>query len=198
MHRPGEVAKQLQVSSNTLRLWSTNFAQHLSPSAQAAKTEKGGAAQRRYTDEDIQILVRAKGLLANGNTYEEVAELLSQPPTEEELSPSSAVSLPDSQPTPQAPDLTPVVALLSQQMNALEEHIRQDREQDRVLSTEIMSLRTQFEQMNEKLDRLVSIQERSLTAQTTPSEPTPEQESAPAVPVTFWHRLKSWMEGVSS
>lgn len=75
-YRPKQVADQLGISPATLRLWSNNFSEVLSPSAQSATTEKGTAAQRRYTDEDVRYFHRAKQLLDAGKKYEEVLETL--------------------------------------------------------------------------------------------------------------------------
>lgn len=79
MYRPGEIANRLGISANTLRLWSNEFADHLSPSAQASRTESGGAGQRRYTEEDLTTLVRAKVYLSQNKTYEEIRTLLACP-----------------------------------------------------------------------------------------------------------------------
>lgn len=77
-HRPKQVADQLQISPATLRLWSTKFSEVLSPSAQSATTEKGTSAQRRYTEEDVRYFHRAKQLLGEGKTYEEVLAILQE------------------------------------------------------------------------------------------------------------------------
>jgi DNA-binding transcriptional MerR regulator len=76
MYRPKEVTERLGVSSATLRRWSDQFADYLSPSAGRSVNETGGATQRRYTDQDAQVLAAVKRLLDDGNTYEEVARKL--------------------------------------------------------------------------------------------------------------------------
>lgn len=162
MHRPGDVSQRLGISANTLRLWSTHFEACLSPSAQSAKTEKGGAAQRRYTDDDLRVLLRAKVLLADGKTYEEVAQLLKEPPTDgESVSALVVVS--------QSPAEPSSLVLLSTQLTLLEEQVRQARDKDAALVTEVTALRQQFSEMNRNLARLVEIHERK--------------------PVTIWDRL---------
>ncbi len=55
MHRPKQVCEQLGVSSTTLRRWSDQFQSHLSPSAGRSVTGNGGAAQRRYTDQEVAL-----------------------------------------------------------------------------------------------------------------------------------------------
>ena len=48
----------------------------LSPAAQSARTESGGAAQRRYTDRDVAYFRKAKALLDSGMTFEQTLEAL--------------------------------------------------------------------------------------------------------------------------
>jgi DNA-binding transcriptional MerR regulator len=78
MYRPKDVAERLEISPATLRLWSTKFEQFLSPSAQRSTTENGGASQRRYDEGDVAYFLRAKQLLGEGLTYEEVATRLGE------------------------------------------------------------------------------------------------------------------------
>jgi DNA-binding transcriptional MerR regulator len=75
-YRPGDVAKQLGIAPVTLRVWSNEFAGFLSEGAQSTLTTDGKAAQRRYNDSDIAVLRRAKGLLDQGKTYDEVRRLI--------------------------------------------------------------------------------------------------------------------------
>ncbi len=77
VYRPLEVAQRLGISPSTLRLWSNHFAPLLS--AQARKAPIGAAApaaQRRYTDQDVDLLTRARDLLSQGLTYEETNRTL--------------------------------------------------------------------------------------------------------------------------
>lgn len=83
MYRPKEITERLSISPATLRLWSNHFADLLSPSAQKQITGQGTSAQRRYTDQDIVVFTRAKHLLADGHTYEEVLRRLQEEPLEE-------------------------------------------------------------------------------------------------------------------
>lgn len=83
MYRPKEITERLLISPATLRLWSNHFADLLSPSAQKQITETGTSAQRRYTDQDIVVFTKAKLLLADGNTYEEVLRRLQEEPLDE-------------------------------------------------------------------------------------------------------------------
>lgn len=103
MYRPKTVCQRLAVPATTLRVWSNEFAAFLSPSAQSATTERGGPAQRRYTDGDMAVLARAKTLLEQDLTYEEVREALGQ-------APGTSPAKPSAQPPADAPALPPQTA----------------------------------------------------------------------------------------
>lgn len=62
----------LGVASATLRRYSVQFADHLSPSASAAVAQGGGALERRDSESDIALLKRASGLLDQGLTFDQV------------------------------------------------------------------------------------------------------------------------------
>lgn len=104
MHRPASVAQRLSISPATLRVWSGEFAQFLSQAAQTSLTEAGGRAQRRYTDDDIATLRRAKTLLAGGLTYGQVREALAEPPAAAPASePATPAPAPAEPPASEAP-----------------------------------------------------------------------------------------------
>jgi len=74
---PNEVATQLQISPSTLRRWSKEFATFLSDAAGRPHDEEEGTfSHRRYTDEDLEILMTVKGLLTEGLTYPQVTRRL--------------------------------------------------------------------------------------------------------------------------
>ena len=77
MLRPKEVCAQLAVSASTLRAWSTEFKDYLSPAAQVAPAP--GRAHRRYTAADVQLLASIGRWLHLGHEYEEVKRLLPPP-----------------------------------------------------------------------------------------------------------------------
>jgi DNA-binding transcriptional MerR regulator len=70
--QPQEVAGRLEVSHSTLRRWSEEFAEFLSPEANSAE----GSQQRRYSDGDLATLITVKGLMAEGLTFDQVSERL--------------------------------------------------------------------------------------------------------------------------
>lgn len=83
--RPKDITSALGISPATLRLWSNNFAPVLSPAAQKTTTEQGTAAQRRYNADDLKRFTRAKQLLSEGKTYEQVLDVLKSEDVSETL-----------------------------------------------------------------------------------------------------------------
>ena len=68
---PSQAAQLLGIGGSTLRLWSGQFANHLSAAAQ------GGSGRRRhYTPDDIATLTRARDMLRNGATVADVGDRL--------------------------------------------------------------------------------------------------------------------------
>jgi len=75
--QPQEVAARLEVSPSTLRRWSEEFAEFLSPQPDSSEDKQ----HRRYSDEDLAALITVKGLMADGLTYDQVREQLSDQQT---------------------------------------------------------------------------------------------------------------------
>ena len=69
---PQEVAARLEVSPSTLRRWSDEFSEFLSPEADSSE----GKQHRRYSDEDLATFVTIKGLMTDGLTYDQVRQRL--------------------------------------------------------------------------------------------------------------------------
>jgi DNA-binding transcriptional MerR regulator len=76
LRQPGDVARELDISTSTLRRWAKEFHSYLS--RMAGRPDSAGAVgtHRRYTDEDVELLRRAKGLLDQGLTYDQVIRRL--------------------------------------------------------------------------------------------------------------------------
>jgi DNA-binding transcriptional MerR regulator len=70
--QPQEVATRLEISPSTLRRWSEEFSEFLSPEARSAE----GKQHRRYSDEDLSTFIAVKGLMSDGLTYDQVRERL--------------------------------------------------------------------------------------------------------------------------
>lgn len=148
MLRPKDITDQLGISSASLRFWSNAFAEVLSPGAQASKTESGGNAQRRYTDEDLAMLRQAKTLLDGGSTFELALEQLkSLEPTEILEAPETA-RLTDSAPTNAVTvtDTHPII-------QAFEESLRA---KDQVIAGKDETIRTKDELITNK-DHLITL-----------------------------------------
>jgi DNA-binding transcriptional MerR regulator len=185
MYRPKEVAEQFGVTPATLRLWSTHFEDHLSPAAQRAMTENGGAAQRRYTDDDLRVLSRAKTLLATGFTYEEVKLRLGGIANEgvpgdtggaadAPLAPAVARDEPTSAIDTTFPEPARlVIAALQESLQAKEETLGSKQETIAALTTTVAVLQEQLAGLKDEMA------ERRAMAAAPP-------------PVSWWRRLFGW------
>jgi DNA-binding transcriptional MerR regulator len=77
LRQPGDVARELDISTSTLRRWAKEFHPYLSKTAAKPEaTNAGVSAHRRYTKEDVQLLTRVKTLLDRGLTYDQVVQQL--------------------------------------------------------------------------------------------------------------------------
>ncbi|MHB8991711.1 MAG: MerR family transcriptional regulator [Chloroflexota bacterium] len=172
-YRPQEVADKLGISPSTLRLWSNRFASALSD--QARKIAPGGAgtaAQRRYRDEDLETLIKAKELLSQGLTYEETKRRLRQAadprpadPQPPESPPAPALNAQDMdaflaslRETLEAKDKT--IAALKESLAFLDVYLRtvlQEREdartRERLLQREVAELRASVQEMDQEVER---------------------------------------------
>ncbi|MCP4168029.1 MAG: MerR family transcriptional regulator [Chloroflexi bacterium] len=77
--RPTEVAKELGVSTSTLRRWSLHFSDYLSSEAGhpvTASLEDIGQGHRRYSNEDVGVLIELQGMLQEGKSFDEARILL--------------------------------------------------------------------------------------------------------------------------
>ncbi len=90
MLRPKDIIDDIGVSAPSLRLWSKRFSELLSPGAQSSQTDTGGSAQRRYSQDDLELFRTAKRFLDAGKTYEE-----------------TLLALKDQEPVPAAPEPSP-------------------------------------------------------------------------------------------
>jgi len=71
--RPAEVARELGVSSSTLRRWSQQFGDLLSSEAGTPTSQfSGKITHRRYASADVETLQRVQGLMKQGLTAEEI------------------------------------------------------------------------------------------------------------------------------
>ncbi len=87
---PGQAANFLKIPPSTLRLWSRQFARHLSSDAAPASGRR-----RSYTADDLKVLTRAGELLRLGKTVEEADQLLGVTPEPEGMTAIEAVTVAD-------------------------------------------------------------------------------------------------------
>lgn len=71
--QPQEVVSILEVSPSTLLRWSEEFAEFLSPEASPSEEKR----HRRYSDKDLATFITVKGLMADGMTYDQARQRLS-------------------------------------------------------------------------------------------------------------------------
>jgi DNA-binding transcriptional MerR regulator len=176
MHRPKDVADQLNISPATLRLWSNNFADVLSPAAQKSTTESGTAAQRRYTDSDLAIFRHAKAHLADGLTYEEtLTRLREEPPPE--TPPLSEILPGDSEHSVQlVTELHPVLRAFEEALRAKDETIRA---KDQALAAVEATVQSKEETIS-ALRSTIDLQERQIEdLRLRPAVATPAPVVAP-------------------
>jgi len=115
-----DVARRLGVSSATVRNYTQEFGDHLSPEASPLPGQP-----RRFIEDDLRVMATAKALLAEGLTYEGVRERLAAGVhlvEEAELPPP-----PEPEPEPAETALVPMASVRL----IIEPYIQ---EQDRVLS----------------------------------------------------------------
>src|SRR5919202_6561375 len=74
-YRPKQVAARLHLAPSTLRLWSTEFAEWLSPYAQPPKRAQI-RGQREYTEDDVRTLEFVEDLLQQRLTYTAIKDRL--------------------------------------------------------------------------------------------------------------------------
>lgn len=173
-HRPKVISDQLGISPATLRLWSNHFSTVLSPGAQSATSEKGTSVQRRYSATDVRYFHRAKQLLGQGNTYEEVLALLIEEGvpdpeiiTERDASqseePTNALAIPG--------EAHMAIFALREALSSKDETIDALRDTVSANTRHVDDLRAENERLRRELDNLS------------------ESTKLPISPVSWWERL---------
>jgi len=76
LRQPGDVARELDISTSTLRRWAKEFHPYLSRTAGRTDSMSAVGTHRRYTKPDVELLTRAKVLLEQGLTYDQVIRRL--------------------------------------------------------------------------------------------------------------------------
>src|SRR4030042_6250837 len=76
LRQPGDVARELYISTSTLRRWAKEFHPYRSRTAGRTDSMSAVGTHRRYTKPDVELLTRAKVLLEQGLTYDQVIRRL--------------------------------------------------------------------------------------------------------------------------
>jgi DNA-binding transcriptional MerR regulator len=123
LYRPGEVADRLGIQPQTLRVWSTEFAAFLSASATKAPTGSGAPGQRKYTEADVRVLLRARELLDTYRSYDyarrRLREEADQPAPADAAAPPAAPGGTDTMMSAQAEELARLRSAVSEAERAL-------------------------------------------------------------------------------
>ena len=72
LRTPQMMTTELDISPATLRRWSDEFADYLSPEASSSQ----GRSHRRFSNDDLATLKTVKELMGQGMTYEQVRQIL--------------------------------------------------------------------------------------------------------------------------
>lgn len=79
-YRPQQLCALLSIAPTTLRLWTSELSAFLSPGATGAINNSGQHTHRRFSEADVAILRRARGLLGRGLSYAQVRDRLTSEP----------------------------------------------------------------------------------------------------------------------
>jgi DNA-binding transcriptional MerR regulator len=174
LYRPREIASKLGIAPSTLRLWSVQFARQLSDQARKASAENSGPwAQRRYTEEDLELLLQVKSLMAQGLTYDEVKRRLAKPslpaatPRKEvndgigsvALTVDPSVSLSALQELLKAKDKT--IATLKESLSFLDTYLQAVRQERDDARERVLQLEKELRELQAQLQRPASSGARS-------------------------------------
>jgi DNA-binding transcriptional MerR regulator len=86
VYTPDQTSKMLKIPLSTLRRYASQYSEHLSEHTKRRK--------RRYTEQDITTLARARELLSSGKSPSEVNKLLSVITTDEQLPDNTLALIP--------------------------------------------------------------------------------------------------------
>ena len=123
-YRPRDAAQLLGIAASTLRGWARRFAAALSPAAaEPPRLPDGRLGGRLYNEADMKVLRRINELLAQGLSYDQVAETLNIGEFEHRAAQSAASRSVQPQETkPAAPlsELSEALRLLADQKERLD------------------------------------------------------------------------------
>ncbi len=172
MLRPKDLIDQLAISASALRLWSEKFGPVLSPGASKSQTETGGSAQRRYTQEDLAVLARAKQLLGESKTYEETLAILLEEGPQELPELQGAVSI--------IQDVHPVIKAFEEVIRAKDDTIEALHLVVRSKDQELQSLQAARDETIMALRETIAGQNRHIATLEKNQQPPPQTPQPPS------------------
>lgn len=138
-YKPADIAKELNVSTNTIRGWCNQFSDHLSDRA----TPQSGR-ERVITSLDRTVLHYIAGLRNDGFTYDEIASRLAETTFTEDESPEPLTVVTETPETSLEP-VDPALVVLASSVQTIAEHLAQSADRSREidqLRAEVTQLRT--------------------------------------------------------
>lgn len=141
--RSTEVARIVDVSPQTIRLWSDRYAEFLSPSA---KPERGEI--RDFTEDDVRVLLTIKRESDRRLTFEELVEILKSGDRVEEI--PDPVEVEEDVPVSEHAMALAKITALQRELNTIRE--QHNREVDRLFE-EIKELKTDRDEALEEVGK---------------------------------------------
>ena len=138
MYTPQQASEMLRIPGSTLRRYANQFGEHLSDHATQQRV-------RRYTEQDIAILSKARELLNEGKTPEQVNELLRVIGTEQP-SPDTTLAL--------IPSISEALSEALDTARALRTQVGELSEQQDKHSERLSSAESKLTELADKLEAL--------------------------------------------
>ncbi len=145
-----QTATELNVSVNTLKRWTKDFAPFLSPSGPVS----GDGSNRRFADEDLGVLRRVKDQLAGGASTEEVIEQLHAEGRGETAAPSSALATRDGAQSAGFVVLTDTLRAMIENQQAIQNSLQVNRNLQGVIIQDNFNLKEENMKLRERMQHL--------------------------------------------
>ncbi|MEW5717932.1 MAG: MerR family transcriptional regulator [Chloroflexota bacterium] len=145
-----QTATELNVSVNTLKRWTKDFAPFLSPSGPVS----GDGSNRRFADEDLGVLRRVKDQLAGGASTEEVIEQLHAEGRGETTPSSSALATRDSAQSAGFVVLTDTLRAMIENQQAIQNSLQVNRNLQGVIIQDNFNLKEENMKLRERMQHL--------------------------------------------
>lgn len=137
MYTPAQASDMLKIPPSTLRRYVAEFAEHLSQSATQQRS-------RRFTEQDIALLGRARELLNSGNSPQKTNSLLAV--NTEQPTPESTLAL--------IPSLSQALTEALDTSRALRAQVNELQERQAASESEQAELKTALSALQDRLSQL--------------------------------------------